>query len=573
MSIHIPSEVVFFLNAVGVPYPDVDVDQVRELAESTREFATDVRITFNASTGTLDDMGSAMSGDSYQAILVGWSYYYGKMEELDTAFGIAATALDIAADVIEAIQIAVLIELAALAASFIAGMFTPAGPVTGPLIAAAARQIAKQMAEAIMWYLAAEVVAKAVEPLVDKFHQFIREALQPPEIPVSTSGSGPGKYYLDPDEVERYSRLLDSHADDLVSHGEKFGEKLANLDFTTPGLGVEPADWSGPPDMPPPVDTTPVGVSPGPGASPVSQLPTVNGHSGNSPESGTSSPENRRVQGPGDPDTAPTTNGPGTAASPSDPTRPATISPAAAGTGPGSAPSSLAGVPPNGIDSYTEGNAAADSRTVAAGTPGYSADLAGDESGRHRAGETAGMVPPGTAQATHSVPGQSSQAAPGAAQGQRPADAAAGRGSGGGGREGQRPADPATGKGQNGPGRAAAGSGSETQRPAARQGSKTPWSRAGGKTARVGSNTKRPDVEAPATAAREPAGHGGAVQAASAASDAPPQTGPQVFAPDTTTPPPGGPGDTATVDDRETSAELPAKDIDAPAVGVQPPSR
>jgi hypothetical protein len=188
---------VFFLNIVGVPYPDVDVDQVRELADSAREFAVDIRATFDAATGTLDDMGSAMSGDSYQAIIAGWAYHYDRLTELDDAFEVAATALDIAADVIEAIQIAVLIELAALAASFIAGMFTPAGPVTGPMIAAAARYIAKEMAKVIMWYLAAEVAAKAIEPLVERFNRFIREALQPPEIPLTTTGSG--KYYLDPD--------------------------------------------------------------------------------------------------------------------------------------------------------------------------------------------------------------------------------------------------------------------------------------------------------------------------------------------------------------------------------------
>lgn len=574
MSIHIPSEVVFFLNVIGVPYPDIDVDQVRELAESTREFATDVRVTFDASTGTLDDMGSAMSGDSYQTILVGWAYYYDKMAELDTAFGLAATALDIAADVIEAIQIAVLIELAALAASFIAGMFTPAGAVTGPMIAAAARHIAKQMAEAIMWYIAAEVVAKAVEPLVEKFHQFIREGLEPPPIPLSTSGSGQGKFYLDPDEVERYSRLLDSHADDLVSHGEKYSEKLAKLDFTTPGLGVEPADWSDPSNMPPPVDSTPAGVPPG--VSPVAQLPTGNTPSGNIPE-GLSSPENRRAETPGDPRTAPNTGMPDAAASTNDPTRPmpTTVSPSdAAGTTPGSTPSSLGGVPSSGTDLPTgEGTAAADRRAIATENTGYSADRAGTEPGQHSVGETVGVVPPGTGQATPSAPGQSSQAASPAAQGQRQADPATGRGSGASSREGQRPADPAAGKGQSGAGRTAGGSGPDAQRPAARQVSKTPWSRAGGSAARGGSTTKRPAVEAPATATREVADHGDAVQATPVKSDAPQQTGPQVFAPDTTAPPPGAPSDTGTADGQEASAEPSSKDVDASAVSAQPPSR
>lgn len=562
---------MFFLNVVGVPYPDVDVDQVRELAESTREFATEIRITFDASTGTLDDMGSAMSGDSYQAILVGWAHYYGKMSELDTAFDVAATALDIAADVIEAIQIAVLIELAALAASFIAGMFTPAGPVTGPLIAAAARQIAKQMAEAIMWYIAAELVAKAIEPLVDKFHRFVREALQPPEIPLSTSNSGPDRYYLDPDEVERYSRLLDSHADDLLSSGEKFGDKLANFDFTTPGLGVEPADWSSPSDVPAPVDSNPSGVpsSTPPGVSPVVQIPTSGLQPGNSQEADSSSPGKSRAETPGDPRSVPGVNPSDPAAPTADPTRPAAVSPSTAAD---SAPSSVGDVPSSATDVRGRDASTAGDRTMATEYSGPSAERSGSEPVEHRVGETMGAVPSGTVQAAPSTPGQSSQAAPAAAQGQRPADAAAGKGPGGSGRDGQRSADAAAGKGQGGAGRAAGSSGPGAQRPVGRGASKTPWSRAGGKAARVGSTTERPEVEAPETGVKAAADRGEVVQTTPIASDVPQQTGPQVFAPDTAMPPPGASSETGTGDDRTTSAEPPSKEVDASPVGVRPPS-
>jgi hypothetical protein len=564
---------VFFLNIVGVPYPDVDVDQVRELADSAREFAVDIRATFDAATGTLDDMGSAMSGDSYQAIIAGWAYHYDRLTELDDAFEVAATALDIAADVIEAIQIAVLIELAALAASFIAGMFTPAGPVTGPMIAAAARYIAKEMAKAIMWYLAAEVAAKAIEPLVERFNRFIREALQPPEIPLTTTGSG--KYYLDPDEVERYSRLLDRHADDLLSHGEKFGEKLDTFDFRTPGLGVEPIDWSDPANMPAPVDGNPPVMAPSipPGVSPVPSPPITSTYPGDNQDTDPSARGGPRDETSSDPRTAQGAVPTDSAVSSSDPNRSPAVSPEVAasttpGTAPGSAPSSAGGVQPSGTEVPGRDGSAAESRTTVSANTDHRADQA--QSVPHRSGDTAVVVPPGTTQASPTASGQS-QAAP-AASGQRPAEAGAGKAQGGAGREGQRP-DAAAGKGQGGPGRGAGGTGPGTQQPAARMGSKTPWSRAGGKAARAGSTAKRPDVEAPAVSGRPAADNGDAVRAAPPASDTPQQTVPQVFAPDTAAPPLGAPSATGTGDNRTSSAEPPSKDADESAVGARPPSK
>lgn len=578
MSVHIPSEVVFFLNVVGIPYPDVDVDQVRELADSTREFAADIRGTFDATTHTLDAMGTAMSGYSYQAILVGWSHYYGKMAELDTAFGAAATALDIAADVIEAIQIAVLIELAALAASFIAGMFTPAAPVTGPMITAAARHITKEMAEAIMWYIATEVVIKAVEPLVEKFDRFVREALKPPEIPLPISDSGSRQFHLDPDEVERYSRLLDGHSDELLSHADKFSEKLDRLDFTTPRLGVEPADWPTPSDVPAPADSTPSSMPPE--SSLVQQPPTAGAYPGNAQENDPFMSGDSRAETADDPSTARNVDPSGAAASTPDPSRPDAASPTtAAGAAPGGAPSSVGGVPSSGTDRHGQDGNTGDRRTIGTENMGYNAARGGAEPAHrqagepahhqagepahhqvgepvhHQVGEIAGVVPPGTVQATPSASDRPSQVGP-ASQGQRPADAAAG-------------------KTQGGAGRAAGSAGSDARRPVAGSATKTPWSRAGRKATGVGSTAKRPDANAPTTPVRGATDNGEATQTTPAASGGPQQTVPQVFAPNTAAPPPSEASNgTGTEGDRADKAQPSSKEIvDAPAADPRLPTR
>lgn len=551
---------MFFLNILGIPYPDVDVDQVRELSRTVEELATEVRETYDEATNTVGALGSAISGDSYQAILVMWAQHKGMMSELDTAFGIAATALDIAADVIEAIQIAVLIELAALAASFIASIGTPAGPVTGPAIAAMARYLLKEVTKALMWYIAAEVMMKAIQPLLDKFDLFLRDALRPPGEGVPSSGSG-GKYHLDPDEVQRYIRILDSQAEDMKSHGEKFVEKMDNFDFATPGLPVTPADWSDPLGEQPPTQTRPDPLLNVlfPGVFPESHQPTAETSPDAAPKSDSAPGADSSARGEGRTDNT----GAPVAASPDNQTSgPETVAPGAVQAGaPGSFVPSMS-TPSVGIDSV--GNRG-DSVSSATDDAGRSADRAGSEQTRG-VGETGGIAPTVAAQSTPSASAQSQTSSTPGGQ-QRSADAATNKAQAGAAR-------PTAGAGstQGGAGRPAAGTGSGAKQPSADKTSRTPWSRAGGKAARVGASTKRSDEKAPAVSVGETGNRGEADRTAQSASDNPSSTGPQVFAPAVEGPPTPSSSGEPDRQDRDVPAEPPSKDPDPTTVGGRPPA-
>lgn len=247
---------MFLLNILGLPYPDINADQVRELSRHVSDFATDVRETHESATGVVNDMGSVYSGESYQALLAAWGRMStGNMAQLDAACGVVARALDIAADVIEVVQIAVLAELAALAVSYAALMLTPAGLAMRPLVDVAARRILSALQETLVWYIAAEVLGKAIEPLEDKIEQMINGTLYAAvsdALGVPT-GNAP-VLHIEPDAVLRYAEVLDEHADAMLSHAEKFAEKVAGLDFTTPGLDLpvvdEPVAISAPPPVP-----------------------------------------------------------------------------------------------------------------------------------------------------------------------------------------------------------------------------------------------------------------------------------------------------------------------------------
>lgn len=251
MPIQLPHEVALFLNFCGVPYPDVNEDDVRKLGEHVRNFAVNVQQTHESATGVVKDLGSVYSGYSYEQLVAAWSRMsIAHMADLDQACKVVADALDIAADVITVVKVAVLAELAALAVSYGAIMLTPAGPATGPVLTAAARRICDQMQQNLIAYLVAEVVIKAIEPFEHVIDEMIRGVVY--DVASDALGVPPGNpaapLHIEPDEVLRYANVLDEHADEIMRHAQEFAEQAAALDYTTRHL-----------------DTPEVSAVPGPG--------------------------------------------------------------------------------------------------------------------------------------------------------------------------------------------------------------------------------------------------------------------------------------------------------------------
>ncbi|GAB2693669.1 WXG100-like domain-containing protein [Nocardia thraciensis] len=291
MGVEVPHEVAAFLNFMGVPYPDIDEDQVRELARQVRTYADNVASTHESATGAVRDMGSVYSGYSYEQLLAAWGRRSaGNMQELDHACRVVARALDIAAEVITAVKIAVLTALAALAASFASLMVVTAA--TGGLSAAwtlavrtAAQRIVSAMEDMVIGYIAAEVIGKAIEPLEDAVERMINRTVynKAAEELGGPPSSSPQELRIDLDEVMRYADLLDKYADDMLDHSRRFAENIAVLNFTrSDGIGEPTPTDQGAPTAPlpgaPGHDSSPQRQAAPPGAappaSPAPQVPT-----------------------------------------------------------------------------------------------------------------------------------------------------------------------------------------------------------------------------------------------------------------------------------------------------------
>ncbi|MEU4434799.1 hypothetical protein AB0F65_29365 [Nocardia rhamnosiphila] len=250
-----------FLNFIGVPYPDINEDQVRELAGHVRTFADEVAGTHGAATGAITDMGSVYQGQSYRALVASWaSLSSSHMERLDELCRAVATALEIAAEVITVVKVAVLTELAVLAAAYAAAMAATvatsgASVALSQSISLAARRLVKAMEEMLIGYIVAEVLGKAIEPLEDAVADMINGVVYNTTADLlGVDTGGKDVVYIDPDEVRRYAQVLDDHADDIMKHAEKFANGVAALDFTTPvglpGASAPVTQEGGPPNSP-----------------------------------------------------------------------------------------------------------------------------------------------------------------------------------------------------------------------------------------------------------------------------------------------------------------------------------
>ncbi|WP_444980092.1 hypothetical protein [Nocardia mexicana] len=228
-----------------------------------RAYAENVASTHESATGAVQDMGSVYSGNSYEQLVAAWARMStGNMAQLDQACRTVARVLDIAAEVINAVKVAVLASLAALAASYASMMAATmaTGGASAALtlaVRAAANRLLDAMQDMLLGYIATEVIDKAIEPLEDAVERMMNgAAYHNPADELRAPPSSQQQLHIDPDAVLRYADLLDKYADDMLDHSTRFAENVAALEFSRPGGDGEPSATD-PGGQPPPHSSTP----------------------------------------------------------------------------------------------------------------------------------------------------------------------------------------------------------------------------------------------------------------------------------------------------------------------------
>ncbi|GAA0691859.1 hypothetical protein GCM10010193_53020 [Kitasatospora atroaurantiaca] len=240
MAIELPGEVVSLLSFIGINWPTVNEDAVREFASHVREFAENVDSAHADSTATVQRLGEAYEGASYQALLAKWAQLSDShMNELVQACHVVATALDVSADVIVAMKVETIAELVVLAAAFVADQAAAVatfGLAEAAVIAIeeAAKRLINYLEQQLEQYIIGQVIEAAIDPLIEVVAGAVSGLVfQAAESALGVSGGGGGGtgFRIDPDALEGHARTMHDHAETVAGHAQAFQSKIAGVSF------------------------------------------------------------------------------------------------------------------------------------------------------------------------------------------------------------------------------------------------------------------------------------------------------------------------------------------------------
>lgn len=232
----LPLPVVNFLNAIGVPWPYVNEDQVMEFATLTRQFGDAVRTTHEDATRAVAAIARAHQGASTRAMLNGWQRLSGThVTEIADGCAILADALDAAAGYIVAQKAEAIAELAGMAAAFFADQAAAIvtfglAEAAVPLIIEGAERLVESLTMDLQQYVIGMVIEAAARPL------FAKVAAAMSGLDWSQSGAGPragsgNGFALDPKAVRTQTEALRGYAADIRAHAAKFAAGVRGLGF------------------------------------------------------------------------------------------------------------------------------------------------------------------------------------------------------------------------------------------------------------------------------------------------------------------------------------------------------
>jgi hypothetical protein len=174
MSIDLPPELVFAIGLVGLPWPEVEEDQLRSYADHLRAFAASLSDTHGSAHARIGALSASNSGPSYEALVERWAHVSSAhMSELIEGCHVLAMALDAAGEAVEIAKKAIIAALIVLAAAFVADQaaaIATAGIAEAALPAAleVARVVIKGALDQLEQMAIAEALQAALGPLEDR---------------------------------------------------------------------------------------------------------------------------------------------------------------------------------------------------------------------------------------------------------------------------------------------------------------------------------------------------------------------------------------------------------------------
>ncbi|MGI5221499.1 hypothetical protein [Nocardia sp. CA-290969] len=246
MGVVLPDSVAVFLNVLGIPWINVDEDQVHETAGHIRTFVADLDNTLRSANDYMSALEAEYSGRGYQLLLAEWAAVDSThMSALRTGGTTVAGVLDVAGTMIAALKAVAVAELAALFTAAGALLVSGVGATLQPVVAAAVRRIVLALKIAVEEHIFGELLELAVTEFEDVVRDVV-EGIGDFAYRVAAAaldvGGTPAELRLDPAGARRYADAIAGLGDDIAEHHARLTENLAQVgDGSRSGLLDEPA--------------------------------------------------------------------------------------------------------------------------------------------------------------------------------------------------------------------------------------------------------------------------------------------------------------------------------------------
>lgn len=236
----LPGPVADFLNFIGINWPNVNEDKVREFGEHVAQFGRDLDGTHQGATNTIKQVGDSYQGAAYEQLFATWGRMSSEhMSELVTGCHFVSEACDIGADVIIGMKVEAIAQLVVMAAEFIADQaaavatfgIAEAGLL---LIEEEGQQLVKFLEQELIGYIEGKVIDAAFTPLIAKIEGAVEGLVfkgTAAALGVPAGGTGTS-FSIAPSQVLSLAETFGQHAEEFEGTANQFASTAEGMNFS-----------------------------------------------------------------------------------------------------------------------------------------------------------------------------------------------------------------------------------------------------------------------------------------------------------------------------------------------------
>jgi hypothetical protein len=183
MSLDLPPELVWVIQLLGLPWPTVEEDELRNHATQIRTFASSLADTHSTAHGHVQALAATYHSRSYELMAAEWSRFTSThIDQLVPICNAIAEALDVTADLVVAAKWAIIGALGAMAGEFLADQAAAAATfgiaeAAIPALIEGTKLIVKGIIDQLEQQIIGQVLGAALTPLENMLEPLLQDAL------------------------------------------------------------------------------------------------------------------------------------------------------------------------------------------------------------------------------------------------------------------------------------------------------------------------------------------------------------------------------------------------------------